>query len=243
MLGKHINHCEDSLTASVFTHLLHLPIELFWRILRDACYTDRLPHHSGDIQDTVFWPSWDSTGTNNSNRVVPDLFLRFADFDLIIEAKRWDDGMQNAHQWRQELIAYANEYGDEARPVKMIALGGLLSTNDDKIVHSWSAPNSDSRDSASSIRSITCPVHMCRWRGLLDQCKKMQRDLDRLSFQSSQTAAHARILAHTIDLFGCHGFSTGQWFDDFELSSCRLSSSVIRHLDFFNRRSQDLQRA
>ncbi|MFA6290075.1 MAG: hypothetical protein WC661_22035 [Opitutaceae bacterium] len=99
LMGKHINHCEDSLTAAVFTHLLHLPVELFWRILRDACYTCRLPENSGEVLDAAFWPAWDAAGTNNSARVIPDLFLRFTEFDLIIEAKRWDDSMQDKHQW------------------------------------------------------------------------------------------------------------------------------------------------
>jgi hypothetical protein len=48
MLGKHLNHCEDSLTAAVFTHLLHLPTEVFWKILRNACYTRKLPEFPGE---------------------------------------------------------------------------------------------------------------------------------------------------------------------------------------------------
>ncbi|MFA6290076.1 MAG: hypothetical protein WC661_22040 [Opitutaceae bacterium] len=84
---------------------------------------------------------------------------------------------------------------------------------------------------------------MCRWLGLLDQCKRMHRDLSRDSFQSSQTKAHARILVHTIDLFGCHGFSTGLWFADFDFSALGLGAHIDRHLDILQERSQQLQRA
>ena len=45
MLGKHLNHCEDSLTAAVFSHLLHLPCEEWWPILRKSCFTKTLPEH------------------------------------------------------------------------------------------------------------------------------------------------------------------------------------------------------
>src|SRR5579871_5883899 len=98
MLGKHINHCEDSLTAAVFTHLLHLPVELFWQVLRNACCTDQLPKHIGEPSIVAPWPNWKATGTKNSIRVVPDLFMRFPTLDLIIEAKRADDGMQKPEQ-------------------------------------------------------------------------------------------------------------------------------------------------
>lgn len=75
MLGKFIKHQEDSLTASVFTHLLHLPIELFWQILHEACYTANLPGDSGALRQMNRWPSWSPEGTGNVQRVIPDLFL------------------------------------------------------------------------------------------------------------------------------------------------------------------------
>ena len=113
MLAKHLNHCEDSLTSAIFNHLFHLPAELFWQILRNACYGKDLPMHAGELLEVKYFPKWDAAGTTNEQFVEPDLFLRFREFDLIIEAKRWDDGMQDPAQWEKELIAYANEYGSE----------------------------------------------------------------------------------------------------------------------------------
>src|SRR5438552_1575411 len=111
MLGKFVVHCEDSLMAAVFSHLLHLPFTIFWHILRDACYGTGLPAVVGEPKIIALWPKWDPQGTRNSSYVEPDLFLRFEDFDLIIEAKRWDQGMQSRNQWEDQLTAYANEYG------------------------------------------------------------------------------------------------------------------------------------
>ena len=82
MIGKFINTCEDSCTAAVFGHLLHLPIEMFWGIVSRACFSDSLPTNPGEIEDRAFWPSWNAEGTSNSQRVVPDLFIRFSALGL-----------------------------------------------------------------------------------------------------------------------------------------------------------------
>ena len=100
MLEKFIKKpCEDSLTASVFSHLLHLPIEDFWRILQNACFSDRFPDNPGEPICIHAWPQWNASGTCNSERVIPDLVIGFCAFDLIIEAKRWDVAMQDRGQW------------------------------------------------------------------------------------------------------------------------------------------------
>ena len=238
MLGKHLTICEDSHTASVFTHLLHLPTEVFWAILRNACHTLSLPKNPGELLDVHPWPRWDATGTGNSHSVVPDLFIRFADFDLIIEAKRGDDGMQDPDQWQRELIAYGNEYGEKDRSVRMIALGGILGTEDETITHQWTAQG----DSGTS-RELVCPVHMCRWRSLLHQCQQVRRELERLEYPTSQTAAARRVLLDLIDLFAWHGYSTGSWFRDLEFARYRLPSSVDAHLRLFHDRSRQLSAA
>ncbi len=226
MLGKHINkHCEDSLTASVFSHLLHLPSEVFWRILRNACYTDSLPEFAGEPEMVEPWPNWNPEGTGNTNRVVPDLFLRFAEFDLIIEAKRWDANMQDPEQWRKELIAYSNRYGKEGVPVKLIALGGIRGVADDQVRNA----------------GIPCTVHMCKWDRLLTECQRMKKELKRLTYSTSHTEAWGRILSDLIDLFAWHSFSTGLWFENFSFDKHRLSPSIARHLRLFQNRSSQLR--
>jgi hypothetical protein len=197
MLGKFINHKEDSLTAAVFTHLLHLPSEIFWRLLRNACYTHSLPEFSGDpLQVVEFWPNWSPEGTSNAHRVVPDLFIRFASFDLIVEAKRWDASQQSLDQWKKEVTAYANQYGNEGVPVRLIALGGIWSQKDDELV----------------LSGVRCPIHMCTWGRLLAETQRMKKELEVSKYPSSQTNAWLRNLSDLVDLFGWHGYSTGHWF-------------------------------
>lgn len=227
MLGKFINHCEDSLTAAVFTHLLHLPTEVFWQILCNACYTDKLPKSPGDPRSIDFWPNWDPEGTDNSDRVIPDLFIRFVSFDLIIESKRWDTDMQNPKQWINEMTAYDNEYGNEKIPVRMIALGGI-----------W-----DTKDEVVTLKSNSCHVHMCKWARVLDECKRMRKELERLKYPTSQTQAHVRTLTHLIDLFAWHGFQTGEWFADLVANAqlVRLVSSNASHHKALQRMSIQLK--
>ncbi len=222
MLGKFINHCEDSLTASVFTHLLHLPSEVFWKILSNACYyTDCLPKHAGEPLSVEPFPNWNPKGTVNTNRVIPDLFIRFANFDLIVEAKRRDADMQDPDQWEKEVTAYANEFGEEKIPVRMIALGGVGNRKKDEEV---------------PFINRSCTVHMCKWEHLLAECKRMKKEMEGIQYKSSQTYACARTITHLIDLFAWHGFSTGQWFSDFNFEKHRLSPLIISCLGLFQLR-------
>ncbi|MBK1829603.1 hypothetical protein JIN77_02610 [Verrucomicrobiaceae bacterium R5-34] len=210
MLGKFITHCEDSFTASVFTHLLHLPTEVFWQILRQACYSNQLPENAAElIDDESFWPSWNAENTTNSHRVIPDLFLRFRDFDLIIEAKRWDDGQQYRGQWEKELQSYQNVYRDDEKPVYLLALGGLHTTDHESLAYG------DQK---------TCHVIKARWSTLLDAIRHLQKEHSASVYQSSQSMANQRICRHLIDLFAWHGFSTGLWFKDFLFDQHRLST-------------------
>src|SRR5580700_5208223 len=110
------NPRENSLTAAVFAHLLHLPSEMFWQVLSNACYTTKLPKFQGEPK-VYPWPSW---RTADRDLVIPDLFVRFDKCDLIVEAKRWDNEMQDPAQWRRELSAYNNEYGNESKEVRIL---------------------------------------------------------------------------------------------------------------------------
>ena len=116
---------EDTITSTIIGTLLHLPDQLFWEILREACFNNQnLPQNIGNLTEYEFWPKWISHGTTNTNYVEPDVFLRFQELDLIIEAKRFDDGGQYQGEWERELIAYENEYGVTDKPVLLVAIGG-----------------------------------------------------------------------------------------------------------------------
>ena len=234
MLGRFIaSPIEDSLTAAVFSHLLHLPVGMFWEILRRACYSDQLPQHPGSLLGVVPWPSWSSKGTLNADRVVPDLFIRFSDFDLIIEAKRWDVGMQDLAQWQRELLAYANEYGGGGKPVRLLAVGGLWDTRDTEVFPAGEELKSGVLAPGHQPPAIRCPVHMVKWSRILAECRRLERKLFYAESPTEQDAAHGRILAHICDLMAAHGYSTGRWFADLDFSSHRLNADVTSHLRLF----------
>ena len=204
---------EDSLTASVISHLLHLPFEVCWRILRNACYqSEMLPQNPGE-PEVHAWPHWSPTGTRNSRFVEPDVFLRFPDFDLIVEAKFEDWGQQNPEQWARELEAYGNEYGEERRFVKMLAIGGIHQTHDALIKHRW-IPPCNGGDKEEAPHDFDCPVHMCQWSRVLHQCRQLEREITKAAYPTSQSLAHRRILADLIRMFAHHGYQTGIWYSE-----------------------------
>ena len=241
MLGRFIaSPIEDSLTAAVFSHLLHLPVGMFWEILRNACYSDQLPQNPGKLLGVVPWPSWSSKGTQNADRVVPDLFIRFSDFDLIIEAKRWDVEMQDLAQWQRELVAYANEYGGAGKAVRLLAVGGLWNTRDTEVFPAGEEPKPGVLAPGHQPPAIRCPVHMVKWSRILAECRKLERKLSAIVSPTEQDAAHGRILAHIGDLMAAHGYSDGHWFADFDFSVRRLSADVTSHLHLFAAHSKRL---
>lgn len=116
---------EDTITSTIFGTLLHLPDSLLWKMIWKSCYTKSVqPKDPGKLEDYKFWPKWNPEGTENPNYVEPDVFLRFAGADLIIEAKRSDEFGQYPGEWKRELIAYENEHDPIHVPVFLIAIGG-----------------------------------------------------------------------------------------------------------------------
>lgn len=227
MLGKFINVCEDSLTAAIFTHLLHLPSEVFWQILRNACHTTSLPEDAGEPRSVEFWPKWNPNKTKNASYVEPDVFIRFDSFDVIIEAKREDEGQQYRQQWENEVTAYDNEYGHENVPVRMIALGGIWDTKDDEV----------------PVRMSVCPVHMCRWSSVLLECQRLREQLVETNKDSpsSRTSADLRILNDLIALFAAHEYMTFRWFVDFDFARNLLDASADSDQQYFRNTSLQFQ--
>lgn len=236
MLAKFIDNArEDSLTASVFSHLLHLPIEDFWRILQKACFSDKFPDNPGEPICIHAWPNWSALGTRNSDRVIPDLVIEFRPFDLIVEAKRWDVAMQDRDQWKSELKAYTNEYGAKKREVKMIALGGIHSHKDDNLECEWSSNDANELTGNKDKHTFKCPVYMCQWSTLLHACQNLKRQyVDKNETnQTSRAFADVRILDDLIALFATHGFVVLRWFDDFDFKPSLLGPSVDSDQQYF----------
>lgn len=195
---------EDALTASVITTLLHLPVELVWEVFRSACTrSSELPKTSGRLLGYDFWPHWVSKHTKNSNHIEPDVFLRFEHFDVIIEAKRWDERQQSKYQWQREYTAYLNEYEEEQRQVFMFAIGGLHSDKTGSVT-----PHHYENDPIK--------VYKFRWRYILREVQKLHEDLKRVRMPSSQTQSHIYTLQSIIDSMAWFGFVIIKWFKDFE---------------------------
>ncbi len=206
---------EDSLTSSVFGLLRYLPVELFWQLLKEACYQDEFPKYCGSIEGFEFWSHWDSTDTSNSNFVEPDVFIRFAALDLIVEAKRWDDKQQNSDQWKNELQGYYNEHNAEKgfpKPVFLLALGGLHSIQNESIV--------------LDNGLLEARVIKCRWLGLLKAIQTMQKRLEHSKELLSSVQSVLHILEDLVLAFRLHDYFTGHWLEEMPTTYSIRASSI-----------------
>lgn len=204
---------EDPKTSSVFETMLMLPDELFWSLLRTACFdNDNLPLVAGQIEEYEFWPHWDSTGTGNSTFVEPDVFIRFQALDVIIEAKYDDYGGQYIQQWEKEIIAYRNVY-DYDKPVYFIAVGG----------------NAEKATEAVSV-SKNVYVNKCTWLSLLIQITKLRDEYDRLSMKTNGLSSVIRLLGLIEVAFNVHDVYNIRWFDEISTAKSLISSDSIMTL-------------
>lgn len=141
-----------------------LPDDLFWSILRNSTRNDNtvLPEDSGKLISYEFWPKWDPRNTSNTNYVEPDVFFRFENIDVIIEAKYGDESGQYYDEWEREVIAYANVYKKEKKKVVLLAVGG----------------NSDFKEvQPINYDGIICCVFKYRWCDLLEHLLKIEKEI------------------------------------------------------------------
>lgn len=122
------NTNEDPKTSGVFENLMLLPDNVFWGILKAAASNKGiLPDEAGLMSEFDFWPKWNPNtiyDTGNKNYVEPDVFFRFEQTDVIIEAKYRDSVGQNRPEWEREFKAYLNEFESDRKSVVMLAVGG-----------------------------------------------------------------------------------------------------------------------
>jgi DNA-directed RNA polymerase specialized sigma54-like protein len=184
---------EDSLTSSVFDHLLLFPDDLFYRILKNSCYKNSLPETIGNIESYEYWPHWDATNTTRTSYIEPDLFLRFDGFDLIVEAKRWDYNQQYLTQWKNEFIGYKNEYNEAEKNVFLLAIGGINNEEEESI-------NVENYGSINIIK--------CRWNRILE----VLNELDQCYYINNNN--FRRIALIIISALELHGYIKINWLDD-----------------------------
>lgn len=111
---------EDAKTSSIIGTLSLLPAQQFWAIIKRACSNSNgLPEYVTELHHIEFWPQW-----RLNDRVEPDVFVQFKEFDLIIELKRNDGNQQYMDQWKREIDAYRLRYKDNNKDVYLVAISG-----------------------------------------------------------------------------------------------------------------------
>jgi hypothetical protein len=194
--------CEDSLTAVVFDTLKYLPTEMFWSILKRSLYYDKLPTAAGDLLSISFWDKWKAKDTTNSNFVEPDVFLRFNDFDVIIEAKRFDEKQQSEAQMKNEIQAYYNEFNQDDKALYFIQLGGLNHRKDE-----LDFPFKDKN-------VVICKTN---WTKLLEQIVSENNKIK--NSELTILSAYSRILEDSINGFALHQYYKKRWLKDLVIIS------------------------
>lgn len=199
---KNITICEDSLTASVFDLLKYLPQDLMFKLLKNSLIQNKLPGNPGSLHSISFWDKWNSKGTGNSKFVEPDIFLRFENLDIIIEAKRYDYNQQNPDQLGREVISYYNEYGAELKELYFIQIGGLNNLSDE--------PNFILQDT-DFVPAIICKT---TWSKILDNVSYLAT-----KYSNLPTASYShivRLLDDIIISFELHQFYKLSWLKEIE---------------------------
>ena len=214
--GK-LTACEDTLTASVLDPLKYLPSDLFWYIIKESVLKDNLPAISGPIQEISFWDKWSAKDTSNSSFVEPDVFIRFQEFDLIIEAKRYDENQQYYRQLENEVIAYKNEYGQDQKDLYLIQLGGV-NQND----HT----NEISPETVSG--SYKVKMSKIKWSGILSTITSLHRNIKK-NFVPGQESI-LMILNDVIESLEIHGFFKKLWI--FDLKTPAIDLNCIKSNQF-----------
>lgn len=194
--------CEDSLTAVVFDTLKYLPTEMFWSILKRSLYYDKLPTASGDLLSISFWDKWKAKDTTNSNFVEPDVFLRFNEFDVIIEAKRNDEKQQSKTQMKNEIQAYYNEFNEDDKALYFIQLGGLYHRNDEL-------------DFLFNDKSVV--ICKTNWTKLLEQIVTENNKIKNSGL--TILSAYNRILEDSISGFALHQYYKKRWLKNLNIKS------------------------
>jgi hypothetical protein len=214
-----LGRSEDSLTSLVFQLLSYLPDELFRSIICSALRNNVREEKLGRLTEVEFWPKWDAAKIDSRSRFIePDVFLRFENLDMIVEAKRYDEKGQYRQQWQNEFQAYLNEYPEREKTVILWALGGINDLDNDAV----------------EFDGQIIKVFKSTWTMLVNAVQ-FEHQKQGLSPRSSHLN---RIFSDLIFAFQFHGFFVGEWFADNKLSSMSWSASsltyFIRNKEEFN---------
>lgn len=177
------NYNEDFKTYQTIGLMQYLPANLFWSFIRECIiHKENLPNLSGEILQTDFWVKWyNIDGTNAERYVEPDVFIRFENFDCIIEVKKTEESGQHQDQWNDQITAYRNTYPERKRLI-YVALGGNRDFDND---HGDRYPD----------------VYKASWHQLLHTVHKALEERKSLHYVSTSVSQEIRILHSVIDSF------------------------------------------
>ncbi len=195
----HKNTNEDPKTSGVFENLMLLPDNVFWAILKDsAANKGILPENVGLMSDDFsFWPKWNPNSTydtGNSNYVEPDVFFRFNNIDVIIEAKYSDNRGQYREEWEREFKAYLNKYEIDKKQVILLAVGGNPTFE---------------REPEIVVGKYKCPIVKYSWVSLLNAVLAFEKQ-ELTNIESDMQSSMKRIIRNVELVFqnlGIHKYT------------------------------------
>lgn len=190
---------EDALTSSIFERFMYLPQEMVQHIFTTALFDTIEGLDLHQTNSITYWPNWNSENTSNKTRVIPDVFIRTAMHDILIEAKRYDAKQQSKSQWKNEIQAYNNEYEEDNKALIFIALGGLHSKQTESI----------------KVRGIEYSIYKCTWKSILNTIQHIIHDMELATNYTNNNIAITKILQDMVLCFELFGFSSALWLERF----------------------------
>ena len=207
----HFKPSEDSLTSSVIGLLHYLPDAVFWQLLRGSCgMRSNLPENVGEILSVNFWKKMLPDGKYNVRDVEPDVWIECQDYDIIVEAKKYDSWGQCQDQWTKEIVSFNKTFNENDKQLIFIALGG----------------NASLRDCTIEVDGKPYMVFTSSWYNLLHEVDKYQQCLQ-AEASSKETKGYMRLLNDTLAMFTKHGYLSINWLESMAYISIETSSSKV----------------
>lgn len=207
----HFKPSEDSLTSSVIGLLHYLPDALFWQLLRGSCgMRSALPQDVSEILSVNFWEKMAADGKHNSNYVEPDVWIECENYDIIVEAKKYDSWGQYEDQWTKEIVSFNKTFSENRKPLIFIALGG----------------NASLQDYTIEVDGKTYTIYTSSWYNLLHEVDKYQQNLQ-AETASKETKGYIRLLNDALAVFAKHGYLSINWLEGMTYTCINRNSSTV----------------
>lgn len=207
------NFNEDFKTHETLGLLQYLPANLFWNILRESIvYNDNVPCSAGEILKVDFWVKWYNVKKTNAERryIEPDVFIRFENFDCIIEVKKTEVVGQHRDQWYDQILAYRDEYPENNKLI-YIALGG-------------------NRDFNKNHKDDYSEVYKASWRRLLRALHRVLDERRLLTYSTFSINQEIRILQSVIETFHRYNEYECEFLDSINFDEIKMSNEELNKL-------------